>query len=336
MKDIVHILNVSKKPVFQATTSLMTGIVTVSRLKYKPDLMPVKSICPLPQDLNYTKNFADTTIERGAEIWQQHAVNDELNLLWSGGIDSTVALTSLLMNCKANQKINVFCNINSINENSSFYSKLLKNKNVNLVNSSNMPENKPMTCITGELGDQIFGSDLLFKIVNTIGIEALKEDYEKVILRIFIGRCGEQWGSYLFKRYQPIVEEAPFKIKTSFDFVWWWNFTQKWQCVKFRKNCLTASNINSVHFFESESYQKWSINNHSEKIGNTVQSYKMPAKQFIYSYDANKVYLEQKRKYGSPFGSKFHYFVLYEDGSKIYTWDECNQLIDKITGDYSY
>lgn len=336
MKELIQILNVSKKPVFQATTSLMTAIATVSRLNYKPDLIPLKSVCALPDDLNYKKNFAETSIERGADIWRQHAVNDELYLLWSGGIDSTVALTSLLINCKPQQKINVFCNINSINENASFYEKLLKNKNVNLLNSSTMPENRPVNCITGELGDQVFGSDLLFKIVNTVGVEALKIDYEKIIPTLFINRCGEIWGKYLFKRYQPIVEEAPFKIKTAFDFIWWWNFTQKWQCVKFRINCFTAPNINLIHFCDSEAFQKWSIVNHNEKIGDSVQSYKMPAKQFIYSYNPNRDYLEKKRKYGSPFGNKIHCYAIFSDGSKLHTWDECNQLIDKITTDFSY
>ncbi len=332
MKEIVHIENVSRKPLFKASANLMTEIFTVARTKYKPDFLPLKSVCPLP-DFNqkYELNFTETALIRAQEIWKNNTVNNEVNVLWSGGIDSTVALVALIQTAKVTSQFNVFCNLNSINENPALYAMLLQNKKVSFKNSSIMPRQTSMQLITGELGDQIFGSDLLFKIVNTLGFSQLHVDFDVVLPKVFKMRCGEELGQTLYERYRPIIEEAPFKLKTAFDFIWWWNLTQKWQSVKFRKNCLLNSQISTLHFFESDNFQLWSVNNHSRKIKDSVQSYKMPAKEFIFEFDKNSDYLLQKRKYGSPFGNKFHFLALYDDGTKICTWEECDQLINALT-----
>lgn len=332
MKEIVHILNISRKPLFQASTSLITEIFTVARTAYKPDLLLLKSICPLPDfTANYQKTFSETALERAADIWRKHAVAGQLNLLWSGGIDSTVSLIALLQTAASGQNLRVYCNVNSINENPFLYSLLLKQKNVSFENSSKMPDAVKMTVITGELGDQIFGSDLLFRIVNNFGFSKLREPYEEVLPKLFNIRCGNEFGNFLYERYRPIAEEAPFKIRTAFDFIWWWNLTQKWQCVKFRKDCLLSPAIKAVHFFESDNFQRWSVHNHDKKIQNTVQSYKMPAKEFIFEFDKNADYKLHKRKYGSPFGNKFYFFAIYDDGSKVDTWKECDQLINELS-----
>lgn len=335
MSELLYILNISRKPIFQASTNLMPEIFTVARTNYKPDFLPLQSVCPLP-DLSqpYDKTFAETAHLRAQEIWAQ-AVEGEVNLLWSGGIDSTVTLIALLQTVPKGQHVRVYCNLNSINENPNLYGLLLKNKNVIFENSSVMPVSKPMTLLTGELGDQIFGSDLLYKIINNFGFSQLSEDFETVLPKLFRARCGAELGNELFERYRPIAAEAPFKLKTAFDFIWWWNFTQKWQCVKFRKDCLLSPEIKSVHFFESDSFQLWSVYNHEKKITTNVQSYKQPAKEFIYEFDKNEDYRAFKRKYGSPFGNKFYFFALYKDGRKVYTWKECDELINELTPQYN-
>ena len=95
------------------------------------------------------------------------------------------------------------------------------------------------------------------------------------------------------------------------------------------------SGIKSVHFFESDSFQLWSVYNHEKKITTNVQSYKQPAKEFIYEFDKNEDYRAFKRKYGSPFGNKFYFFALYKDGRKVYTWKECDELINELTPQYN-
>ena len=202
---------------FQASTNLMTEIFTVARTKYKPDFLPMQSVCPLPDfSRKFDMSFAETALSRAAEIWK-FAVDGKINLLWSGGIDSTVALVALLQTVPTGQQIVVYCNLNSINENPKLYTILLKNKSVVFKNSSVMPVGKPMTLITGELGDQIFGSDLLFKIINNFGFSQLREDFETVLPKLFAARCGPELGKELFERYRPI-EVAVRKIPERLPF----------------------------------------------------------------------------------------------------------------------
>lgn len=320
-----------------ATASLMTEIMTVSRLKYKPDFIPMKSVCTLPQlNSGFNKSFEQISLERGEDLWKNSVQNNSLSLLWSGGIDSTVALIAMLRTCPAGSHIDLYCNMNSIIENNSLYCKLLSDPRIRLKNSSIIPNNHSINLITGELGDQVFGSDLLFRIAANFGFNNLFNSYQEIIPQLFNNRCGPVHGAALFDRYEPIVNEAPFKIKTAFDFIWWWNFTQKWQCVKFRKEGLIDEKHKALHFFEYDDFQLWSIHNHPAKISTDLESYKMPAKEFIYKYDQDAVYQKNKKKYGSPFGNKRYFYVLYDDRSKLYTWDECNKLIDQHTTQISY
>lgn len=304
--------------------------MTTSRLNYKPDLISMKSICPLPAiPKNFNKSFEQICIERAEFIWKQQAHREAVSVFWSGGIDSTAALVALVKTKPSHQSINVYCNLNSILENSYFYTLLLKEKNVKLYNSSLFQNLKSTTVITGELGDQIFGSDLLFRIVALLGFDNLFADYRLVIPQLFASRAGTDYSNFLYERYLPIIKECPFEVKTAFDFIWWWNFTQKWQCVKYRMNSLVHPELDLMHFFEADDFQLWSLFNHDKKISDSVESYKMPSKQFIFSFDGNDDYKINKRKFGSPFGNKRHFYSLLEDGTKITTWIDCYNLIEK-------
>lgn len=330
MNSILYILNISKNPHFLATTDLMAEVVTVSRLNYKPDLLKIKNVCPLPTiPTLFSKTFEEICINRAQKIWQSHSKNNILNIFWSGGIDSTTALVALLKTRPNNCKIHVYCNLNSIAENNFFYKLLLKDQAIHLMSSSSATAPSELTLVTGELGDQIFGSDLLFKISSLFGFDSLFFDYSEIIPKLFIAKSGPAYGRLFYDRYQPIVNECPFVIKTTFDFIWWWNFTQKWQCVKYRKQSLLDPKLVPLHFFENDEFQLWSFFNHDKKISTTFESYKMPAKNFICSYDKNNSYRDKKKKIGSSFGNKIFFYALLENDKKIHTWSECNNLIEK-------
>lgn len=330
MNELIYCLNISNDPKFKAAARLMTEIIPVSRLKYVPDLIKCKNICPMPKiPTEFNASFSDVCLERAAQLWSDYQSNNQLNINWSGGIDSTTALVALLKTRPSDSNIRVFCNLNSINEHSEFYKILLQNKNVILVNSSIYKSNEIIHVISGEFGDQIFGSDLIYRINVQQGFESLFEDYKIIIPKLFKSRAGEIEGAFLYDRYEPIVNESPFPIKTAFDFVWWWNFTQKWQFVKFRQESFLNQKYKVLHFFESENFQIWSIFRHHEKIGNNLNSYKMPAKDFIFSYDGNSFYRDQKKKFSSPVGNKLYYYAKTENGTKYETWSECNDLIEK-------
>ncbi len=331
MNDVVHIFNVSPDPTYLAAHALATEIMPVSRLQYNCDILKIKSIYSIPEiPSRFDKSFNQISVERAQNIWKNHQQNNSVNILWSGGIDSTMAVVALLIESPSTGILNIYCNMNSIYENKFFYIYLLKQKNVKLRNASLLPENEKFDLITGDLGDQIFGSEMLYKINHLFGFDALSESYDKIIPKLFAARCGEVMGGEMYKRYLPIIDSCIFPIKTAFDFIWWWNFTQKWQGVKFRKQCFLNPNHLAVHFFDSTEYQLWSIFFHDQKIGKKIETYKQPAKEFIFSFDKNESYLLNKKKLGSPYGSHIYYFGLYEDGTQIKTWTECQQTLSRL------
>ena len=83
------------------------------------------------------------------------------------------------------------------------------------------------------------------------------------------------------------VDYSPVKIKTIFDLFWWCNFCFKWQDVDSRM-IFTFSETpqwrSTISFFNTESFQKWSIVNHDVKHGGTWETYKQPAKDYINKY----------------------------------------------------
>lgn len=330
MTDLVHIFNISQRPLARAVHALATEIMPVSRLKHKSDIIKIKSICEIPKvPHNFDKDFNQVALDRAIFIWKKHIALGVVSVLWSGGIDSTVAVAALLMTVPQGHILNIYCNLNSILENKEFYTHLLKLKNVRLLNSSLLPENEKFEIVTGDLGDQIFGSELLYRITHLFGFDQLMSPYQNIIPRLFLSRCGNDFGPQLYQRYLPIIDESPIQIKSAFDFIWWWNFTQKWQGVKFRKRCFLHPNHEPVHFFDSDEFQLWSLFAHDKKIDKKIETYKQIGKDFIYSYDRNEIYRQSKKKLGSPYGSKLFNFGFYEDGTLIPNWNECQKVLSE-------
>jgi len=105
------------------------------------------------------------------------------------------------------------------------------------------------------------------------------------------------------------LEAAPFPIISVFDFLWWTNFSLKWQHVELRvlngRDTVEKEVYQTriAHFYNSESFQLWAMqpSNHALKMPQlgVWTSYKLPLKEFIFAYTADEVYLRTKEKEGS-------------------------------------
>ena len=188
------------------------------------------------------------------------------------------------------KKIRVVLSHHSIEENPRFFDKYVAG--FKLINSlrpiSEMLLKADALLVTGELGDQLFGSDILGPACMAMGDDILKKpfrDFVPRVIDVYTGIDGS--GKFIFEHFHPIVEESPFPIKTCHDFFWWLNFSQKWQHVKLRNYEMTDWNLQAryghhvVAFYDTLEFQRWSVNNHDLKIQNTWKSYKFTAKQFI-------------------------------------------------------
>jgi hypothetical protein len=77
---------------------------------------------------NFTSTFEELTNRRAVELWD---IGKPIRLWWSGGIDSTCALVSLLKTKRLDTSLTVYLSKASVQENPRFYD-LLVNKKINL------------------------------------------------------------------------------------------------------------------------------------------------------------------------------------------------------------
>jgi len=247
---------------------------------------------PIPIVGNWNKSFGECCMSRAKEFWN---MGKPITLFWSGGIDSSVALISLLEAKHNTDILNIRYTQNSIEEFPEMWKKLVKDKNNPIHNKDvidkKLFEDHDIIKITGECGDQCFGSDALLDKWDYIN-----EDWKTIFTLGYDPRISRHdIVEVLFKT----VELAPFEIKTIFDLYWWINFCFKWEDVNSRILFIFAQTPHwqsTFSFFYTEDFQKWSINNHDIKHQGTWKTYKQPAKEFINKYFKDENYRKNKLK----------------------------------------
>lgn len=272
---------------------------SISRLRYKPDLLKFILASEFLPDLarhnQKSKNWEECCAHRALNLLSLN--KSRYYLSYSGGIDSSVALISLLKYWPTHElkKLVVYLNSESIRENPQLFKSLIsKLKMVSSyvdISKKLMEENSLL--ITGDLGDQLFGSDILEKGISKFGFESQKSNYLDMAPRYLAilgnGERGE-WVKEAFEHIHPIIEECPFPIRSTFDFFWWWNFSQKWQFVKYRFAEREEWDLKArygehfQHFYDDIEFQRWSLQNHDLKLGKDWKSYKRVSKDFIFNF----------------------------------------------------
>ena len=255
-------------------------------------------------------SFEDQAHKRAIEI-KTITGDQPVFLMYSGGIDSTSALIAILNTWSPQEleRVYVCMSYRSIQEFPEMWPvirKLFGNRVINsLMNNDDFVKKGYM--ITGELGDQIMGADLVTPLTTFYGQEGIHypwKNYIKPFYERFFGVTFRPNVPTFIDKFGATTEYCPFPIKTCFDFIWWYNFTNKWQLVSLRmleqkRYANPKEEIGKIiHFFSSKDWQRWSLDNHDQKIRDTLTSYKYSAKEFIVKHTGFTNYLN-KPKVGS-------------------------------------
>ena len=258
----------------------------------------IKIIDPIPLDLSGAKGFEKTTDHRARSILRKCSeFRRDLRVSYSGGIDSTVAMAAIIRNLDDFQDVNVVVVLTqkSIEENPKFYNNHIKGEfEVWETESKSLPEallryaGNPFYITSGELGDQLFGSALMFN-----------GDPKKL---------SRPWYEVFAPRnvnfFMPLMHLNPFidRDDSTANALWWLNFTLKYQWVQLRMFVMLAGNAplpDFIPFFGGVKYQQYAMTTPMrEKFSDfsDPRTYKMPAKDYIYSLDGNKKYRDEKIK----------------------------------------
>tara|TARA_Y100000593_G_scaffold1406_2_gene2897 strand:+ start:2603 stop:3919 length:1317 start_codon:yes stop_codon:yes gene_type:complete len=260
---------------------------------------------PIPSTDNWNMDFPEVCHKRAQELW---GMSDDIRLWWSGGIDSTTSLTALIQNQPKDSTLRVLLSKQSIEENPTYYEKIKKlglplewSTKENMWDVSRFSDGT--INVTGECGDPMYGT-----FVVEHHIEEINEPWKEMFnwsdcSNIYEIRDDRPLNKPLYPKFIDWCEEyiklCPFEIKNTFDFTWWLAFTIKWQWIDRRLFGYLEPPTNwrnMISFFNSEDFQRWSIVNHDLKHKGTWKTYKWPSKEFIYEYNRDDNYLNNKTK----------------------------------------
>src|SRR5271165_305192 len=263
---------------------------------------------PIPTCREASPTFAHLCdAEADALVDEALSSGRRLQVLWSGGIDSTTALVAILaaiQRREANDILDVLLSPHSISEYPRFYRTRIHDRIPTIFVSTPIGRylNSDNFTVTGEHGDQLFGSYLLKDLVDD-GRAFLS--YQEALPAFFAARLGSSVPADRLMEYiEPQVRQAPFEVKDAYDFLWWLNYSLKWQAVSLRMSVFRGSDVrkhfqNTRHFFRTVPFQQWSLTNPEGRRTADWRSYKQTAKDYIFQHTNDVQYLRNKTKHAS-------------------------------------
>jgi hypothetical protein len=265
-------------------------------------LCPLKLVNQYPIPTGNARSFEVICEERIKELL---SFPGEIGILFSGGIDSTLVSVLLFQHMKPEdrERITFFYNEASIIENKLFFDRFIKNQ---FKSGSSWDFDKWITedkiVLTGECADNLFGSlTVKFLMQRLDDPKLLHKSYKPFVEKLWREKLGDDFNT-IYSQFLQLADVCPTPIKTMHDWFWWLNFTMKWQAVVYRiysHTDLSLSKNKIVHFFNTDEFQLWSLQNPDLKVKDDWYSYKWLMKDMIYQYDHNEDYKKNKVKFPS-------------------------------------
>ena len=271
----------------------------------------IKNLYPMPANLHTDKTFKEIANERMLEIIQYVKSNPDKKfvVMYSGGIDSTLLVVLLLQlgDQELFDRTLIILNEASIAENQEFYQKYITKFRMASSNSFEKYLTKDHIVLTGEFADNVFGSLTLGMAMDRLGDRTIVHaPYKDHALEFFTQKLGSAESARQYMDLMdPIMKLNPEGINSLHEYMWWINFTMKWQAVEFRilsharpTEALDLDWVNTslIHFWNTELWQQWAVSNPDKKVAKDWASYKWVAKELIYEFDRNRSYYQLKTK----------------------------------------
>jgi hypothetical protein len=296
---------------------------TIDRTNKSEHILKIKNLYPIVDyDPNFNKPFQELCLERAKYLL---SLNKIINVFWSGGLDSTNVLFSLLAYRKHKDQIIVQMNYNSILESGYIFDTFIKPNflyNIEVFKLENINFNENEIYLTGHPAD-LLGWIGIHK--NTMDIfsknkENLKNDND----------YREHLDDSILNWMTPSIEAFPKPIKTVSDLLWFWGFNYRWQnqgmCPfhVIRNDNLKEKYHDTVFgFYDNEDFQRWSMSNTETDFSQTDS--KSFIKKTIYNLGGPKTenYIKNKHRTPSSYMNwNRNYLFTKENYENVYVSDE--------------
>jgi len=199
------------------------------------------------------------------------ALDKKIYFLYSGGIDSTLALVAFIKSGITLKNIVVVCNDHSIRENPNFYYSSIRSYFELMSTELFMQQLKTQSIdgiiLSSEHGDSLYGNDYSSIAFESLGVQFLEKPATREnLLRLFHSKgLSTQSAACWFDLYSTNLKLSPRTIETVYDFLWWVGFNWRWQWCGEKIKLRTGLDPEIYTFFSSEQLQKWAVN-HKQSV----------------------------------------------------------------------
>ena len=306
-------------------------------------------------------SLSDLLDRRAVELL---SMPSRIAVMWSGGIDSTCVLTSLIKNTSQSDQLVVYLNNNSINENPEFYKNFILDKiECRDTNSLDIGDEflNSHILLHGDPGDCIYGPSMpMYKHLQVDRRQLLPWRSNRNLIMEGIDNYRARPGRknvwfvpgfanwYVNKVSDNIEEVGIYDIDTIADWWWWHYFNLKWEFSilrpfyiprKDRRSAISHKSLQSyvaTTFYNTEYFQNWSYTNLSRLCADPIE-HKIDAKQYIFELDRNKSYLQTKSKVESTIIGTFDMPAYLDKNMKSYylTDPGCREAVFELLEQYT-
>lgn len=283
---------------------------------------PIKTFIPnsciMPDYVEgFSMSYLDCALEQASSIYQESEQDGSpVYVFWSGGIDSSMVLTAFIM-CRgmdyAQKNLKVVMTPESVIENPTMYYKFIL-PNLEIVSGEHIDSmwEKNKIIVTGELNDQLIGSDVMRDFISFKGTKETFTPWQESEIERYYHQHkkmpvqhAEVWAKIL----SACVKSAPCPIIDYWDFYWYITFACKWMYVGHRLlvyadprtiTYKSYSDFEKYHrsFYSSINFQKWSMSNPDKKHQGTWETHKWYPRKIVSDFMQDTNYLK-KNKNGS-------------------------------------
>jgi len=289
------------------------------------------NLFPMPSIQSTTPDFIETSVLRIKELTDH---KNHVNVLWSGGIDSTFVMTLMIELGIADKlfkegRLTIGLNMDSIRENPVFYEKFIKQRYLSCVVQADTLITNPQpnqVTITGEMADNLVGSLTMKSCVDYHNDFTVVHQKKQVAINWMARKLEPHEKNEFFEFIEQVCDNSPVEIVSSHDLLWYLNFNFKWQAVNFRIVSHAANQevgnqliSNLHHFFNTDTFQQWSLKEGHYFEGSSWGDYKMVMKKQIYEVTNDGDYFKNKTKHPSLpslLRYKDTFDFIYESNSK--------------------
>jgi hypothetical protein len=247
---------------------------------YRPWSMPEKE----------PDSFEQCLVDRVHEICQ---LGQKINLLWSGGIDSTAMVVAFLKTTECHSQLRILHSVTSRKENPFFFLLLEQYPTVDVF----------------EIGGDFYMNQILDGVFVTAasGDELLASIDQSFWNNLAGDRCNMPWRDYFLRqtsvdfvnRCEEFFQRSQRPIDTVIEARWWFYLICKFNHA-FRHNIMQDPSEKMLSFFDAKIFEDYMyFNTHKIIPNNNYNSYKQFIKDYIFEFDRNKFYQQHKCKENS-------------------------------------